>query len=107
MRLLGHLDAPRIDDDELCTVALGRIDLAHEVQIAARGVVAPNDDELCLTYLLQRRPGGCAEGAGVRCAADAATERAAAQERRADLVKEAQRHGITRQHPVRSGVVER
>ena len=79
VRLFGDPDAPWIDDDELCTTALGRIDLPHEVQIAAGGVIAPNDDELCLTHLLQRRAGGGPEGAGVRGAADAATERIAAQ----------------------------
>ena len=107
MRLFGHFDAPRIDHYQPRAVALGGIDLPHEVQIAARGVVAPDDDELRQTHLLERRAGGCAESAGVGRAADAATQRAAAQQRGADFVKEAQRHGIARQHPVRAGVVER
>ena len=107
MRLFGHFDSPRIDHDQPRAIALGGVDLPHEMQIAARRVVAPHDDELRKTDLLERCTGGCAESAGVGRATDAATSRAAAQQRSADLVKEAQRHGITRQHPVRAGIVER
>jgi hypothetical protein len=107
VRLLGRLDAPWIDHHQLGAIALGSVDLPHEMQIAAGGVVAPDDDELRETDLLERCAGCCAESAGVGGAADPAAQGTSAQQRGADPMKETQRHGITRQHPVRAGVVER
>ena len=83
VRLLGDLDPFRVDDHELCALALGGVDMAHQVQVAGRGVVAPDDDQLRQAHLLQRRAGCRAERAGVGLAADPAAQRAAAEERRA------------------------
>ena len=55
VRLLGDLDAPRIDHHELGAVVLGGVDLPHQVQVAGGGVVAPDDDQLG-----EARPAGAA-----------------------------------------------
>src|ERR1700686_4291589 len=73
MCLFGHFDPPRIDHYQPRAIALGGVNLPHQMQIAARRVVAPHDDELRKTDLLERCTGGCAESAGVGRAADAAT----------------------------------
>ena len=107
VRVLGDLDPLGIDDDEFRAIALGDVDVAHQVQVAGRGVVAPDDDELRKVDLLQRRAGRRAEGAGIGLAAHAAAQRAAAEQRRPNPVEEAQRHRIACEHPVRAGVIER
>src|SRR6202051_2811115 len=63
MCLFGHFDSPRIDHYQPRAIALGGVDLPHEMQIAARRVIAPHDDELRKTDLLERCTGGCAESA--------------------------------------------
>ena len=58
VRLLGDLAAQRIDHHQPAALALGRPDVAHEVQIGDGGVVAPDDVELGAWPPL---PGRCRE----------------------------------------------
>ena len=64
--LLGDARALRVDHDEAGAASLARrLDLAREMQVGHRDVVAPHHDEIGVADLLGRHPGGGAVEARV------------------------------------------
>src|SRR5207249_710431 len=105
--LLGDLRPPRVDDDKLAAGATRSVDDRHEVKVRPRHVAAPGDDELRMLGLLGPDAGHRAERPDPRLTADAAAERPAVEQARAEPVEEPEVHRASGEHAVRSGIVER
>ena len=77
-------------------------DLPHQMQIRDRRVVAPHDIELRVRRRVRADARHRAIGPGPGLRAHRAAHRAAIEQRGAELVEEAQRHAVHRQHAVRA-----
>ena len=107
VRLSRDRRPARIDDDELGAALARAIDQGHEVKIRPRHVVAPRHDEPRVLDVLRTHAGDRAERAHPRFRADAAAQRFAIEQARAEPVKEAQVHRAAGEEAVRPGVVQR
>src|SRR3989442_5471633 len=85
--LLGDLGPPRVDDDELAAGAPRAVDDRYEVEVRPRHVAAPGDDELRMLGLLGPDAGHGTERPDPGLGADAAAERPAVEQARAEPVE--------------------
>ena len=106
MALLGRLGPSRVDAPQLGAAALGLLREGPEVQVRRDRVAAPDDDQLALGVVLEMHADLAAVGHRQRLAAGAGAD-GAVEQRRAELVEEAQRHRLALHHPHRAGVAVR
>jgi hypothetical protein len=105
--LLGDLRAQRIDDGQPAALSHRGADVAHQMQIGDRRIVAPHDVERGVLRRLRSDAGYRTIGARPGLAAYPAAQGPAIELAGAEPMEEAQRHAVHRQHAVRARIVER
>src|ERR1700704_2979884 len=105
--LFSDLGAQGIDDNEFAALPQTHADLAHEMQVGDRRVVAPHYRELGVLGRLGAYARDQAVSASPSLATHPSAHGPAIELARAELVKESQRHAIAGEHAVRAGVIQR